>query len=296
MINQRSFPVDTAYRILNERRSQTRPLHEAPKPAETALERPKQLGQGRAQQMSLPELKIDSASIAIVGTFKPQALTPAALAASGLLGKDEALSALSPVLVPNLSLFDASWLHAEITANRALISTSDPAESVRLCDVATGILAMAPVPAVSAVGLNRDVHFQIESAEEWHTIGDRLIPKTNWDDVLKLPGTRGLVVQGNRSDNYVGYVQVTVEPSFRMPPGTVGMLVGHNDHYMLKKATAQPLSREEFLDPAMQEPNYVEPSTDRVPMAKDIINSKWAQSMKHAEQVIERVWNLRTGG
>ena len=245
--------------------------------------------------MSLPEFKIDVASIVILGTFQASWITPASLAAEGLLGKDEALSARTPLLTPDLSIFDAAWLHAEITNNRVLFSTAEPAESIRLCDIANGVLALSPAPPVSAVGLNRNVHFQVASIKEWHAIGDKLVPKADWEDILSLPGTRALVLMGTRTDNFVGHVQITIEPSFKLGPGVFGVYMEHNDHYVLKEAAGQPASRLDLLDPAKQEPNYVASSASLIPMAKDIITSRWSNSMESAERAIENVWKMRAG-
>jgi hypothetical protein len=247
----------------------------------------------RAPAMSLPELKIDAASVVILGTFQPLAITPASLATEGLLGKDEALSAQTSLLTPELCLFDAAWLHAEITSNRILFSTTDTAESIRLRDLANGVLAMSPAPPVSAVGLNRNVHFQVASVDEWHAIGDRLVPKADWNDILNLPGTRALVLMGARSDEYAGHIQISVEPSFKLGPGIFGVYMEHNDHYLLQEAEKQPASRQDLLDPVKQAPNYIPPNADLIPMAKTIISSRWDDSMKHAESAIENVWKMR---
>lgn len=252
-------------------------------------------GRERAGPMNLPEFKIDTASIVMLGTFKASTITPASLAAEGLLGKDEALSARSPFLTPDVSIFDAAWLHAEVTRNRILFSTSDTVESIRLCDLASGVLMIPTSLPVSAIGLNRNVHFQVASATEWHNIGDRLVPKTDWEGILNLPGTRSLVLMGTRSDKFAGHVQITIEPSFKLGPGIFGVYIEHNDHYVLQETTGQPSSRLDLLDPAKQAPNYVAPSPSLAPMAKDIITSRWAGSMKRAEQAVENVWKMRIG-
>jgi hypothetical protein len=245
--------------------------------------------------MSLPDFQIDVASIVLIGRFAPSSITPASLAGEGLLGRDEALSSLSPTLTPNFSIFDASWLHAEITENRLLLSTTDSAEAIRLCDLAVGILSLSPPQPISAVGLNRNVHFQVASSAEWHSIGDRLLPKEPWKGTLDLPGTRSAVIQGVRQDDFLGHIQVTVEPSFRMPPGAFGVFVEHNDHYFLRQTESKPKSRDDILDPAMQDLSSTEPSIDLIPVAKKIISSQWAASMRRAESIIENIWNMRTG-
>lgn len=241
--------------------------------------------------VSLPELVIDGASVVIVGQFNPATITPGSLAGEGLLGKDEALSATSPILTPRISVFDAAWLHCEATDNRLLFSTVEPLEFVRLCDVAAGVLSTFSPMLVSALGLNRSVHFPVASRAEWDAIGDTLVPKSDWENLLTLPGTKTVALMGVRPDDFVGHIQITIEPSFRMEPGVLGIYVDHNDHYALKKTEAQPSTREEFG--SLLQTASVAPSAALVPMAKEVIMSHWQDSMARAERAIENVWQMR---
>ena len=244
----------------------------------------------------MPELAVDGASIVFIGIFSPATVTPGWLASEGLLAKEVALSAVAPLITPRLTAFDAAWLHCEATDNRILFSTTEPAEFPSLCDLAVAFLTSShETTKVAAVGLNRNVHFAVASSAEWHTIGDKVLPKTYWDPVLNLPGTQSAVVVGIRTDKFIGQVQVTVEPSSRMPPGSAGIYIEHNDHYGLRKVDTQPTSREQFLSPAEQQQLYVEPSAGLIPLAREIVTTKWEDSMARADRVIEAVWQMRVG-
>jgi hypothetical protein len=240
--------------------------------------------------VSLPELAINGVGIVILGRFTPKIFSPGWLATEGLLGKEEAISAQLELIVPNASIFTAAWLRCEVTDNRLAVSTSDPLEFERLRDVALGVLSTSPHPPVAALGLNRDVHFAVPSAAEWHAIGDQLSAKGVWDGTLKLPGTRSLVLQGIRPDNFLGYVQITVEPSMRMP---MGVYVQQNDHYLLRRIESQAVTREDAWSMHQEGSSTIPPSPELISIAKEILTSKWADSMQRAEAVIERVWQLR---
>jgi hypothetical protein len=246
--------------------------------------------------MTMPELVIDVASIVFLGKFSPAKLTPGWLASEGLIANEAALAAVTPLVTPQFVAFDAAWVHCEAAENRLLFSTAEPSELPSLCDLAVAFLsASRDTTKVAAIGLNRNVHFAVASSAEWHAIGDKVLPKEYWNPILHLPGTRSAVVVGVRPDDFVGQVQVTVEPSSLMPPGSVGIYIEHNDHYGLSKVAVQPASREQFVTPAGQQDFSVQPSADLIPMAREIITEKWEDSMARADTVIEAVWQMRVG-
>jgi hypothetical protein len=84
------------------------------------------------------------------------------------------------------------------------------------------------------MGLNKDVHYRMDSEEAWHAIGHKLAPPSNWDSVLKQPGMRSLLVEGVRDDGLKSYIHVKMEPSTRIHPG---LYVGVNDHYEITDPT-----------------------------------------------------------
>ena len=83
----------------------------------------------------------------------------------------------------------------------------------------------------TALGINHDTHFRVETEAEWHSIGHRLAPKEIWKGVLIDPGMVGLTMRGQRPDEHKGALIVRVEPSDKIKPG---VFVNVNDHYELQ--------------------------------------------------------------
>jgi hypothetical protein len=136
--------------------------------------------------------------------------------------------------------------------------------------------------------MNRQVHFHSAGYDSWHAIGDHLSPKEIWDGVLELPGTRSLTVWAARDDQYSGRIQVQVEPSNAVMPG---IFVAHNDHYDLSIASSQPKSRAEASEMIAQGADS-QSTAGKVPFALQLLGKEWADSMRRAQAVIERVAEL----
>lgn len=224
------------------------------------------------------------------GQFNPAIITPGWLLAQGLLGPKETLDVRSQVILTQLSQFHISWLQCQVTEDQLGLWTDEPAEFERLRDVAVGILNTLSHTPVSVLGINRDFHFQMPSWEDWHAVGDELVPKAFWEGVLHLPGTLSVVVQGVRTDSYAGRVTVTVQPSRR---ASAGVYVGVNDHYVLESIEAQPQTREDAR--TLDNPMVVPPSPDRIQIALEVLTKKWLESIDSAEAVAFRVASISKG-
>lgn len=234
------------------------------------------------------ELKkeIEGASVVLVGSFNPAIISPGWLLANGLIGKEEANEARPEIIIPDISIFTAAWLRAEVTHERMLLSSAEPQEFERVRDLAVGILNVLEHTPVALLGLNHEVHIAATSVESWHKIGDILAPKEVWEPELRLPGTRNVTIEGQRSDQFAGHVQVTVQPSVRVYPG---IYIAHNDHYILRTVEKQPQTREDFGDPELAERKKISPSPDHIPIGIKILTEKWADSLARSEAVFRKV-------
>jgi hypothetical protein len=96
---------------------------------------------------------------------------------------------------------------------------------------------------LTALGINADTHFKMESEAKWHQFGDHFAPKDIWepffaDDVWearqdgKRVGMRTLTIEVGRKPSVPGYVRIEVAPSERVTPH--GIYVGVNSHFQLK--------------------------------------------------------------
>jgi hypothetical protein len=129
--------------------------------------------------------------------------------------------------------FTAGWFLINVSEDRFSVTSLTAPSYDLLRDLVLGTFRLLRYTPIHAMGLNKDVHYRIESEEAWHAVGHKLAPPTNWDTVLKHPGMRSLLVEGARDDGLAGYVHIKVEPSARVHPG---LYVGVNDHYEITDA------------------------------------------------------------
>jgi hypothetical protein len=236
-----------------------------------------------------PDIVREAVTVVIVGRFEPLILSPSWLLSQDLIGREQSDSAEIQIAIPQASAFSAGWLRFEASAERISLTTEDPTAFYPLRDLAVGILTILKKTAVGALGINRAVHVRVPSLERWHAVGDTLAPKAPWEGALTLPGMLSLTVQGTRDDAYPGYVQVKVESSSLVVPG---IFAEQNDHFLLKRVSRQPASREDF-DQA-REGLEITLSPDSVPVAIEILSDEWDRSLRRSAQVVSRIWE--TGG
>ena len=226
--------------------------------------------------MAESNVALESVTVVLKGSFNPAIFSPAWLRLQDLIGDKELEAQEVEVITKDLSVFKAGWLGCQVSDEALQLSTVEPEEYERLRDAAVGILRVLMHTPIAAMGINHEVHFTVDSIEQWHAIGDALVPKEPWQEVLHLPGMRNLVIWGARPDGYGGYLQVQVEPSVRFPQA---VYVLTNDHFSLTVADEKPsrdrawvLSREQ-----------VEPASEKIDMAQKLLLEEWTASLKRAE-------------
>lgn len=183
--------------------------------------------------MSLPKTVVEGISIVLVGSFNPSIFQPAWFAAENLIRKEEAGDAEIELVRPEVSAFRLEWLHMQVLHDRFIASTDQAASFDVLRDFVVGTFSVLEHTPVSKLGLNYDRHFEMESEEAWHKIGQRIAPPAPWERGLDKPVLRSLTMQGKRPDELQGAISVKVEPSVK---ATFGVYVNVNDHYELGEA------------------------------------------------------------
>jgi len=241
-------------------------------------------------EFNLPKgVVIMSVTVIVRGIFAPRMFSPAWLLDRGLIGASEVGVANTEIVSNELSIIDFGWLRVQVMADSLQASTLDPGESERVRDFVVGVLSTLRTTPIAAMGINHEFHFAMPDEEAWHRIGDVLTPKAIWGDVLRLPGMLNIGIQGVRSDNFAGRIQIRVEPSMRVP---LGVFTIYNDHYDLETVETQPLVRSGQPDMFMT----VEPSSEKINIALDILNTSWAASVKSARQACDRIEKLSQEG
>lgn len=124
--------------------------------------------------------EISGVSIVLVGEFKPAIFTPAWFTMQGLLSKGTEESAQLQVAHQQLMAFSTEWLRLEVTPDRFLAETLQ-APHIQLLDFIVRVFKehLHQSPLV-ALGINRQVHFQVKSLAARDRIGRTLAPVEPW--------------------------------------------------------------------------------------------------------------------
>lgn len=235
-----------------------------------------------------PEFALDELSLVVRGAFMPHLFSPDWLASHELIGQDDLTTSKVEVVSPNATVFHCGAFRIQVMPEVLQVSTTDLAETERARDLMIGILRSLPYAPLSALGMNRSVHVTLPSEDEWHLIGDYLVPKEPWveSEVLNLPGMLNLTLQGVRPDKYGGFVQVQVQPSAKIKNS---IYVAVNDHFDLSLVDSQPTRRPEFKYSAGVD---AEITVDKVSIALDVLTHEWNPFTHRVDNAIKFVAGL----
>ena len=241
------------------------------------------------ENVSGVEPTVDASQVVILGNFNPAIFSAGWLLANGLISVEESRDSRPQAIVPQLSIFEVSWLRLEVTGERLLASTGEVAQFERLRDVASGVLSTLSHTPVHSLGINRTFQVKLPNRRAWHRLGDQFAPKDRWPSDLILPGMSDVSIRAVRPDLWSGQVNVTLQPS---ATEKWGFFLAVNDHFNLKRVTTQPNSREAFEEANFVEQNKPpEASSELVPIALEILASEWTRSIDRSWQLVEAVWS-----
>ena len=169
----------------------------------------------------------------LVGSFNPAIFQPEWFARHELLPPTMVEAAKISVVSPMISDFETERLRLQVTADRFTAISNPNANSESLRDLVTGTFFLLEHTPVTALGMNRQMHFSLGSEENWHRLGDKLAPKDGWNGVLEgRPGLRALVITTTRSEPQGSLIFVRVEPSQQV---RFGAFFEINEHYPAPK-------------------------------------------------------------
>ena len=184
--------------------------------------------------------EISGTSIVLVGSFNPAIFTPAWFELHKLMPEGTAETATLEVAHPQATVFNAEWLYLNVTIERFLAETVQ-APDVRVRDLVVRTFKeyLNHTP-LKALGINRNVHFDVETLANRDRIGRILAPIEPWGawgDEIGVDGSHGgltsITMSQNDPENRPkgGRINVKVEPSTRIGEGRTGVFVNVNDHY-----------------------------------------------------------------
>lgn len=177
--------------------------------------------------------EIQGMSIVLLGSFNPKIFHPVWFAAQKLIREKEAEEANIELITPAVAKFSLDWMRLQVIQEQFVIETTQEPYYEILRDLVIGTFNFLSHTPVTMLGINTQQHFKMHSEEEWHRLGHELVPKEKyWTPTLKKPGMRSLTIEGQRPDEYKGYIQVKIEPSTKIQSG---IYISINDHYEAEK-------------------------------------------------------------
>lgn len=189
-------------------------------------------------------LVFDRASIVLLGRFNPAIFHPAWFARHSLIRDEECKQAKDLIVTGEVAQFQVDWLTVQVTHDRFGAHTDDTAHSAPLRDLVVAAFALLEHTPFWAVGMNRHVHYKVESEDQWHRFGHMLAPKEAWSRWLKNPGMRIVTMWGSRDEAPNARIQIQVEPSQRIRPG---IYFAFNEHHAVNRKE-EPGAGEEITD------------------------------------------------
>lgn len=177
----------------------------------------------------MTSLKLQEFVLVVRGALNPKIFHPLWFEKSKLLGAGEAEKADLKVVHESFSQFSLEWMTLQVTTDRLVVVTKDEGSEALLLDLLAGMFRLLRHTPITALGINRIVHYITDSVDKWHAIGHKLVPKDEiWNGLLQEPGTRSVTIQGKHPKDQPGSINVRVEPSLRFPNG---IYIDVNDHY-----------------------------------------------------------------
>ena len=171
-----------------------------------------------------PEL--GGCSIVLLGSFNPAIFSPDWLERYGVITRRELEAAEIGMIHPELAAFTVGTKVMQVELGRFSVETAE-APWVSLSDFVVKIFGelLSHTP-ISRIGINRMVHFGVETEENRNRIGKMLAPTAPWGEWGKIiddsprerrGGFRRLVMQEPETKaSDIGSIQATVEPSTRI--------------------------------------------------------------------------------
>jgi len=169
--------------------------------------------------------------IVLRGTFAPQIFQPAWFGTKGLIRQAESDKAKDIIVHESMTSFSLEWANVQVLQDRFTIATMDEGYEEPMRDLVLSTFRLLSETPITAIGLNRTMHFQVEDVDTWHAIGHKLAPKeVLWDKILTSPGTKSLTIEGKHKSGLPGYTLVKIEPSVAYQNSVYAEI---NDHYIV---------------------------------------------------------------
>lgn len=180
-------------------------------------------------------LQRDTATIVMRGPFQAKTLNPIWFIQNDLIRPEVLNDAEIQFISPDFSIFRLEWLSIDVKNDILEATARDNTSFELLRDLIIGTLSLLDKVPVRALGINRNMEFQAESAEEWHAFGHKIAPKGPWADFMENPGLLSLQMVSTRIEP-IGKIQVLLRNSENLQNG---IYISVNSHYDNKEKDIQ---------------------------------------------------------
>lgn len=167
-----------------------------------------------------------SLGIVFLGSFNPRIFHPSWFENEGLARPDELAESLSErqqniLVTPDVARCDIGPdISVECLQHRLTINSATSLGEERLRNLASDILSKLPHTPITAIGLNHSLVYESKTEQDWHDIGDMLVPKERiWNEVMEQrPGMAIVRIEECRSGPVPVRIWVTIEPIREIHP------------------------------------------------------------------------------
>ncbi len=179
-------------------------------------------------QPQRPETMSEEFSIVLIGDFNPKIYQPLWFANQQLVRESEAEAATVELVHSDFTSFSTDWFALQVTRERFTATVKAAAYRRHLLDLVFGTFSKLSHTPIAQLGINAATRLRFRSTQDWNAFGHFLVPKAHWATILKTPGTRSVTIEGMRTDDFLGRINVIAEPVQETPDQA---LIRINDHY-----------------------------------------------------------------
>ena len=211
--------------------------------------------------------EIDTLSVVLRGKFNPSIFHPTWLAAEGLVPKQQAVEAAVngiKVIHDDIASFEIDEIFIEVLRDRFSAATSNASQSGTMRDLVRGIFTLLEFTPLTAMGMNRLMHFRLQSNEQVAEKLQRLYKPAPWSETFQSITSAAVRVEGRTEDEDAGILRVDIEDSKQVTPG--GLFIGSNEHH-----------------------------AGGLQLLMDRLDARWFEAMSRARQVADHVLSLDEG-
>lgn len=120
------------------------------------------------------------ATIVIAGQFHPGVFTPDWFQSHQIVSKEDCDNAKIKFIDASTVHIDFGWFGWFSDPQKAMIELNTDGYDDQLLDLTRSILTMFAYTKVTAIGINFTFSINMNSGDDWHTIGHAIAPKDMW--------------------------------------------------------------------------------------------------------------------